>query len=165
MKSNADPSGITINLADLEMEPHVKEAFQKARILTGNQPIDAGNALQAIVLLSRQKSSEAFNFLGNLLPLEDLREPEMAQIPPEGEASVRLSQPLGNSYSIAERFFHQKDSIWGRDFITMILLTTEDPSLQKISKQADSSVETLQDKWYEFVTSSEKHRDAESWRE
>jgi hypothetical protein len=165
MKNNNDSSWDTIDLGSLNAESHVRKAFYKAKAWAGDRPIDSRHALQAAMLVSREVNSEAFRFLASLLPLSDLQEPSKEQMPSEDETVFVLSEPLSKSFSIAKRFFGTDRAVWGRDFITIALLSTADPSLPEIAKKVNSTLASLQDNWYNFVCSSDKRRDRKLWRD
>lgn len=165
MKSDTRSSGETIDLSDLNLENHVKKAFRIAKALAGDQPIDSRRALQAAVLISGSARSNAFSSLATLLPLKELQKPPIELMPPADDMVFVLSEPLAKAFSKARGFFNKEISVWGRDFITMALLAYDDPSLQTLAQEVGSTVASLQDKWFEFVSLDSDYRDPKTWRD
>lgn len=155
--------GKNVDLTRFNMEKHVIDCFQTAWTLSEGRPIDARHALQAAVMVSKTSDSSACSKLASLLPLTDIGTPQ-----PYSTASIQLqSFPLdlafAEAYSVAEPFL-METRVWGRDYITLALLAMADPSLRELTDEAGRRLETIQDEWFLYVTSSaETHRNLESW--
>jgi hypothetical protein len=164
MDDRSDLSAVTIDFSSHTFEQHVGYALRTAHTLAGDRPIEAREALRAVIIVNRYAPSEAFSTLSSLLQLTNLPEVPMPQdLPdPQDRLEVCLSQPLAASYAVAERFVVD-DTIWGRDFITMALLADYDPSLNEVASEAGTTVDGLQDAWFRFVTSSDRRRNRASW--
>jgi hypothetical protein len=163
MKNSEKGSPGEVVLGDLNLEQHAKAALLTANILAAGKPINAADLLRAVIILSRNGTtySDAFSFLASLLPLENL--PTKPRI--KGVSRVRLVEGLAKSYSIAETYFSTGTNIWGRDIVAIALLADYDPSLSELANEAETTVDALQDEWFNFVTSNDRtHRSPEDWR-
>jgi hypothetical protein len=152
----------SLDLTKFELEPHVKEAFRIAWALSEGKPINARHSLYAALILSDSIPTGAFPKLADLLPIKELDQPKTEQVSSLDLRAVPLVSPLAKSFSIAEPFLKQK-GVWGRDYITIALLAVNDPSLEKIAKEAGSSLKAIQKEWFRYVTLDERHRDRPSW--
>jgi hypothetical protein len=144
---------------------HVDQSFRTAWALAEGQPINARHSLLAALIVSRTTTSSAFSMLASLLPLSELDKSPTKQTSSTELGALPLNSHLAAALSVAEPFLLETKGrwVWGRDYVTWALLADKDPSLQEIAKEAGSTLETIQDKWYRFVTSDSAHRSAESW--
>lgn len=151
----------SIRLTDFEPEGHVLAAFRKASALAGDAPISAADLLRAIhIALREDVKSKAFDYLVSLLPLDNV--PTVTA--DESISDFPVSTGLAESYSVAQKLFSTTSNIWGRDLVSLALLAEGDPSLNEIASEAGTTVDQLQDAWFEFVTSSEQHhRTRQEW--
>ncbi len=150
----------TIQLGD-PMERHVVKAFQVANALAKG-PVSAADLLLAVPIVEQEKQTpEAFSYLESLLPLDEL--PQDLDVEPVSQ--ILLSSGLADSYTVAQRFLSSTQRIWGRDYVTLALLAGSDPSLNEIVSKASTTVDHLQDTWFQFVTSTDQHRIQDEWEE
>lgn len=152
-----------VDFARFKLKKHVEDSLNTARGLADGQPISARHALMGAIAVSRTATaSEAFQKLASLLSLKDLGEPQAEQQSDADLGALLLNPSLASSYSIAEPYFREGTVVWGRDYVTFALLAL-DPSLNRIAEEAGSSIGTLRDEWFNFVASSDQHRDLDSW--
>jgi WD40 repeat protein len=155
----------TIDLRELDLEPHVEEAFRIAWSLAGGQPIGPGDALLGALAQAagEKSSSDAFEWLLNHFPNFDPDAYRVEKELPADDSLLHLTQQLATSYTVAKQFLGS-DSIWGRDYITVVLLSEPDPPLMQLIKEQGLSLTSLKDEWFVFVTTQEdsNHR---RWRE
>jgi hypothetical protein len=169
MDNSASYQSKPVNLMGFDLEEHVEQSFRTAWALTEGRPINARHALLAAIIVSRTMTSTAFSKLASLLPIMDLDKPPVEQTSRVELEALSLDSALAAAYSLAESFLQNgtqsgRGEVWGRDYITVALLAV-DPSLKKLAEEAGSSLATLRDQWFEFVTKDGRRRDPESWKE
>lgn len=140
------------DLLRFKLEPHVTHAFRIAHLLAKEAPVDAATALTAASIASRERISPAFEHLAKLLPSHDQPSFELDQIVNVQIASVRLAPALDFSFGIAASFFQKGGPIWGRDYVSAALLAC-DASLRSLASEAGTTLDTLRDAWFRFLTS------------
>ena len=145
-----------------KLQNHVADSFRTAWMISEKQPINARHALLGAIIVSRESNSVAFSKLASLLPFSDLDEPQAEQTFSVELGEILLDSGLAAAYSQAEHFLLEEGNVWGRDYITIALLSV-DASLKKIAEQAGSKLQTLRDDWFQFVTSDDRHRSLKSW--
>src|SRR5216683_2885600 len=160
------------NFTQFKLERHVERSLQSAWLLSGGHPLDAGDLLKAALLVGRTIRSAAFDKLASLVP-NPPRElasglsvpPELHvgtnDVPPANLAGLPLAGALADSFSVAEAFLKDQGTIWGRDYITLSLLTKDLAERIGISV---SDTATLRGDWYRFVSSSKAHRTPDGWQ-
>ena len=151
-----------MNLQQLMSEDHVRESFRVADILANGQPISAGLALQAAVIVSSAHDSEAYKALAAMLPSANVPRPSNAEARHD-LTDLRLNQPLLAAYSVAMSL-RTSETFWGRDYITTTLLAA-DPSLKRIVVAEDLLLDDCRDDWFTFVTLDKRHRRTDEWKQ
>src|SRR5262249_43060401 len=160
------------NFTQFKLERHVERSLQRAWFLSGGHPLDAGHLLKAALLVGRTIRSAAFDKLASLLlnPSRELASalsaaPELnveaTDVPPANLAGLPLAGALADSFSVAEAFLKDQGTIWGRDYVTLSLLTKD---LAERIGVSISETATLRDDWYRFVSSSEARRTQYDWQ-
>jgi Skp family chaperone for outer membrane proteins len=157
-------TAVVANFSQYKLEIHVQRALQKAWLLSGGRPLNAGHLLKGALLVGRTVRSSAFQKIAFLLPLTNLEDVKVTEIPPADLAALPLTKPLADSCSVAESFLKDKDIIWGRDYITIALLAKDDPSLAEIANEAGTNMQAILPAWFEFVTSGGKRRTRDAWQ-
>lgn len=156
---------VSVNLTGFQMESHVSEAFRTAWALANDRPVDAALAIRAGVIVSEKRKvpSPAFAKLHSLFPIPDLDTPPPDRLSSADLTAFPLAPAFASAFTVAEKFFDAERRVWGRDYVTLALLSG-DPSLSEVAEQVKSTVEPLQDEWFRFVTSSGARRSAEEWK-
>ena len=142
------------------LEEHVETALQAASRLANERPITAADLLRAVHIVNGYGiKSPAFSKFTSLLPLIDVPVVSIKQT----VTKFHLSQGLAEAYSVANKFFSAGKRVWGRDFITFVLLAEQDPTLYEIANESGTAVDLLQDKWFDYITSTKEHRTLKEW--
>lgn len=154
-----------IDFSRFNMGNNVKTSIETALILSNGQPINAFQALKAILIVNLKQSSSVYSKFSEFVPflISD-------KYPGKGDRVIKLNEipfnrPMTKSYFFAEPFFRHKQEIMDCDYITIALLAKEDPSLKKFAEEANSTVEKIQDKWFQYVSYFELNRSRTSWIE
>jgi hypothetical protein len=145
------------------MERHVRLALGRAQELAGSGPLTAGTVLQAAVDVG---GSPAFRWLSKLLPLLPAREDGMASSPsaPPELPAVEFSPSLARSLEVAGPYLERGDQVvWGRDLVTIALLSRGDETLAEVATAGGTDLDTLRASWLEFVREGALHRPADEW--
>ena len=155
----------TIDLRSLDLEPHVEEAFRNAWSHAGAQPIGPGDALLGTLTQAAgtKSPSKAFGWLCKYFPKFDPDAYRVGKELPTDVSMLPLTSPFGTSYTIAKQFLGSS-RIWGRDFITIILLAEPDPTFNQLVKEQGITLTSLRDDWFAFVTAG-KDRNRRKWHE
>jgi hypothetical protein len=156
----APPPVVAADFTQYKLNGHVQEALQYAWASASGGPLDARNILTSV--LEVRSNSAAFRQLSTLLARISLGSAKSKKPSPVSLSTISLTKPLADAFTAAEPFFRNK-GIWGRDYITFALLAKDDPSLDQIARESGSSAESLRALWYEYVTTSGKHRTREEW--
>lgn len=154
-----------IKFSRFKLERHVKQALDEAWILSGGAPLNAALLLKGVLQVAKQRKngSQAFNTLAALLPLKSIN-PPAAKPPPLELAALPVTPMLAQSSIVAEKFLEkEQQTVWGRDFITLALLTRDDYSLDDLASQAGKTLDSLRVDWFNYLVNSEKHRIPEVW--
>jgi hypothetical protein len=163
MTSSSAERTAVVDIGTLSLEPHVRQAFDHAWQLTGGRPVGSEHLLRASVAI---RGSEAFRALANLLPLTAAPQRATADLPPLDLYAVPVETSLADSYSVAKRLFAASESeVWGRDLITMALLSRNDPALEAVARQGGTTLDDLRAQWRQFLRESDKHRTTDEWDE
>jgi hypothetical protein len=165
MPSSAVAPVVVANFSQFRLEPHVEKSLQKAWKLSDGRPLNASELIQGALLVARTGSSKAFKQIASLVPLPSLRDVKATEVPPANLAALPLTKPLADSLHIAESFLKEKGGVWGRDYLSIALLAKDDPSLAGLTSEAKTTVETVRDAWFYFVSSTDERRTAESWKQ
>lgn len=153
-----------INLTQFRLEEHVQKAFRKAWVLSEGKPVNACHMLKSVIIISKQVSSPAFNKFVSLSSLTTITETPSVKAPPADLAAMPFTEPISEALNITEKIIKKDKAFWGRDYITTALLAINDPSLNEFARDAGISIKTLQDKWFEYVTSSQQRRSLDLWQ-
>lgn len=139
-----------VDLGKYKLEPHVAGAitisFNSSEVKFHN----AGSLLLAAAELSTASRSRAFIRIAELLKISapDVAVPPVSALPKE----FGMTPGLHRSWKVAESYFSKNgNEIWGRDFLTWIIFSDDDPSLAAVVEPTGKSVEELRFAWYEFV--------------
>lgn len=157
MKQIDENSKFIIDLTRVKLKPHVEKVFKTARVLAGDRPVNAGNALLAA--LAVRPATDAFSHLATLITIA---KPNIKDAATQGNR-IPATKPLYESFDRLLSLPGQVTNIWGRDYIAFALLAVGDPSLTKTAKQAGTTLGNLRKDWFEFVTSTDVHRKREDW--
>src|SRR5690242_20363430 len=108
------------------LERHVVQALEEAWSRSEGQPLSAADLLRACISIG---DSPAFTALRNLLP-QMFRQRQGTPDTRLNLNSVALEGPLADSYYRANSFLLASSDkmFWGRDLVTMALLTQDDSS-------------------------------------
>lgn len=156
----AAPRFPTFRLADWELEPHVKRALCLAAAAADPEPVSAVHILQAVSLISSESgaSSRAFSELARLLPGSMAAGPDE---PVEVE-ELALSAPLARSLEAAGEFL--ETGVWGRDLVTLALLSQEEELQDYCSSVADTPLQAVRSEWFYFLYNGhDVWRSSEDW--
>lgn len=170
MSAPASSYALTVNFTKFQLEIHVQRALQKAWALAGAKPVNAAHLLKGAILESRSGQSKALLTLAKLLPVPQLVDVTLASLPPADLAAFPVTTALAESFSIAEGFFKDffkdkdKNTVWGRDFVTLALLAQRDDSLNAIGSEAGVTIDAVRNQWYNFVISGGQRHTRDSWQ-
>ena len=157
---------VVVDWSQLRLERHVEEALEEASRLAAHRPVNASHLLQGAISTDLGPSSGAFKKLASLFPSMLHMVLKTARSAPLDRAAMLFEGPLANSYRIAQSLFLSKGLVWGRDFITLALLTQEDESLSEMAAGSNTSIEQVRDSWFDFlVQTPNKHRTPEEWKQ
>jgi KAP-like P-loop domain-containing protein len=151
-----------VNFSQFQLESHVEKALQAAWSVSGRKVISAGDLLKGALLGYKTSPSSAFRKLGALLPAISL--PTMTVGAPLDLAATPVTPELAASFSVAEAFLKEGNNrVWGRDYVTLALLSKANLSLVFVVVPAGWSIERIRREWYDFVRSSDHRRKPDSW--
>ena len=151
-----------VNFTEFNPEPHVETVLKLATALANGNPIASWHLLESILLQSRRSKSAAFSKLAEFFP--DFKERKFGTSVSSVDLNAMALEPaLYNSYTRSEKFFREGKNLWGRDLVTMAILTLSDPGLLDFVKQSNRSLEFIQDEWFDFVCTTKGHRTPETW--
>jgi len=152
---------VVVDIGAHKLERHVRQAFEEAWRLSGGQPLSAASLLRACIAIG---GSEAFTTLRNFLPLTVAPQQSTPSGAPLDLAAVPVEQPFAESFYVAKRFFAASGSeVWGRDLVTMALLTRDDSSLRALASEGGTTLDDLRAKWLQFLRDNDRHRTTEEW--
>jgi KAP family P-loop domain len=166
MESASAQGVAVVDIGAHKLEMHAQQALRRAWRMSGGRPLGATYVLRACIAVGR---SEAFTTLSSLLPLTAKMPPEAPDVAPLNLGAVALEPPLAESFYVAESFFADEVSdevsaIWGRDLVTMALLSPGDPSLDELAAQAGTTIDDIRAAWLQFLRMSGQHRrPADEW--
>jgi hypothetical protein len=163
MENKNNHSVKVLDLSRYDLEEHVDQSFRTAMVLAEIQPINARHLVLAALIVSSSSKSQAFSVLSSMLSSLSFDKSLPNLDKNIALEAMTFDSNLVDGWSVAEPFLLDTERIWGRDYITWVLLTYNDPSLQEIAQESGLTLEIIQDKWYKFVTSDSTHRDADSW--
>ncbi|MGD2071815.1 MAG: P-loop NTPase fold protein, partial [Gemmatimonadota bacterium] len=153
-----------LGLEGLDLAPHVRDALEAAAWLAGKAPIDARAALLGAAIAPGSETSQSFERLAILLPVQPPELRDRLQSSPLPPGHFRLSAALAASLGAARERLSDLNHLWGRDWVTAALLATADPSLPPLAAEAGRTVPGLQDSWFAFVTRGDDLRSRPDWR-
>lgn len=156
---------VVVDLATFRLEPHVEEAFERAWQRGGGQALGADQLLEACLALARESRSRAFAKLVELIPATVSPPKKRVPVAPLEKAAVPFRRPLARSFFVAEGFLTRKKGMWGRDLVTLALLSEDDPALQALVVSAGRTLADVRQEWLHFLRSSGQHRPWEEWEE
>jgi hypothetical protein len=162
--SPATPPVAVANFSQFRLGAHPQKSLQKAWILSGGKPLNASHLLKGAVLVARTDPSTALKQLTSIVSLPKLQDVKGTDIPPADLSALPLTKALADSFHVAVSFLRETRSVWGRDYITLALLAKDDPSLIDLASEAGSTLRAIQDKWFQFVSTTKGHRSFESWQ-
>lgn len=144
-------------------EPHVQQAAHVAWVVAGKSEVGASDLVRAILTIEPKVGSAAFRYFASLLELKDLPNWDVSNASDARLPPLRLSAELLQAFRVASPHLEGK-TVWGRDLITLILLS-KDRSLIGLAHDGGTSLEELRDQWFRFVTSTgaADHRSREEW--
>ena len=159
--------GESIHLSSFKLEKHVREAIATALLLAQGSPINAANALNAVLIVGRKRKSTAFSRWVKFFDGVEVQSPLIPPKPDLDLADIPVNSFLAESFRVAKEFFVPvPQTIWGRDYITLALLATGDPSLEEVAASAHLGLDTLRDEWFRFLQetpASRRHRNWADW--
>jgi len=158
-----DNAASTANFAQFKLESHVRRALFTALSLSGGEPVEAAHVLRSVILASRRAKSEAFSKLASLFPLPETKGGGAGPSPSGTLEALPLAPDLAQAFSVAEGFFRQGKSIWGRDLVTLALTAPDSPSVIALASEAGVVLQDVRSEWMDYVRSSDRHRPAETW--
>lgn len=160
-RAQSDPVGVPWSSLEPSylVEDHVESALLHAYALSQSRPIDARHALLGALVVARQGQAGAFRELDRLLNKVEA----VPATPAAGMDEIALDSALAASYELSVPFFKAGGSVWGRDYITFVLLA-DDPSLDELASEAGSTLAELRDRWFAFVRSGTR-RSTEEWKQ
>jgi uncharacterized membrane protein (UPF0136 family) len=154
---------VAVDLSELKMERHVRLALGRALELSRSEPLTAATVLQAAVDVG---GSQAFGSVSKLLPeLPAARDvqPAGTSAPPDF-SMLDVDHALARSFEIARPHLATGErAVWGRDLITIAVLTQGDTTLAELATAGGTDLDTLRASWLEFVRGSALHRPADEW--
>ena len=165
MQRKEEPRGEAVGIERLKPEPHVERALATAVALAGGEPLAARDLIASALMVARDpKVTGAFSKLASMLEAERLVPSDAAPVTTGlSDEPPRFSLPLAASWDRALPFL-EKGGVWGRDYITLALLATDDPSLLGVEDAYGASIDRLRDEWFAFVTRDENRRSVDEWR-
>jgi hypothetical protein len=149
-----------VDMGGLQLERHVREAFEDAWRSSDGRPLTAADLLRAAI---RNPRSEAFREVANMFPDASPEPVNVTKLAPLNFNAVPLVRPLADSFAVAEGFVMGDSGMWGRDFVAMALLAHNDDSLARIAKESGLTVVQAEQRWLDFVRRNDKRRAPEEW--
>jgi hypothetical protein len=153
------------------LEGHVNAAIGHAYSLTEPSVISVQHALLGIVAASRKNASEAYDFL--LTCLDHWSNLEIVRAAVSRSRAMRIDQSspkfspgLTISWKRGTKFLRDagRKSLWGRDYVTIIMLTNDDFSFAEVALAQRTSIAELREQWFSFVI-ADKTRPRLFWEE
>jgi hypothetical protein len=155
-----------LSLKPEDLETHVARALHAARIISDGKPISAFHVLIAIVSLATSVSSGAFSKLRTLVRLDA----DTRVWPSTGLKSDKplepsdLSDELRGWLAWAQHRLSPVKRIWGRLLVTAALLC-KDEELARRLEAAQTPLDRVRDRWFEYVNSEESSRSLLDWKD
>ncbi len=151
---------LTIQLEADALEGHVAGALLRANHLAAEAPVINGAHLLAGILSEKFTGiSEAFQELSQIVPAGFASE----EADTKATAKITLSPWLFMSWYLGQVHIIQgKGKMWGRDLITLLLLSG-DPALEQALSGVASTSQTTRERWREFIKRSPKPYAPEDW--
>jgi hypothetical protein len=152
-----------IEFKKFNLSASVERLLAFANTNSNDQPIDATLLAESIVTLSANlkagNKSEAFEWLASRLKAQRRFENKSSS----KLSPVSLDSNLARSFAISEVFFNKVKEVWGRDIVTMVLLTDKDSRLENLVQQNGTKLTALREEWFQFVTRDNYHLKYEEW--
>jgi len=164
METKYEKPGRIIDLSSLALERHVHKAFRTAKALAQDEPINALHLATAAVVVVGDLGSSAFEFLSSRLTNLESVTVDDEQLPPEDEKSFLFSVGIARSFVAARPALQDSRTVWGRDYVTLVLLAGADETLEQVARGAGSSLDDLRADWFRYAAASDRHRTADEWR-
>lgn len=159
----SDNPGSFIDLSRFNVQRQVRAALHAAQTISQGEPLSAHDLLISALIVDSGNSS-GFAKWASFFPEGARRQFGVRSLESAPELEpVDVNSFLEGSFETAQGFFAKDDQIWGRDYITLALLATEDPSLGEIASIANRSIESLRDEWFWFVSSDGNFADHRPW--
>ncbi len=158
------PAAVVVNFTQFQLEAHVERALRRAWAVSDSTPVNAGHLVKGALLVVKTDPSAAFLKLATLLPLTNIQDVKPTSGVPADLAAMPLVRALWTSFSVAEGFLKDTNTVWGRDYVTLALLAKDDPSLGELASEAGANVEAVRRAWFDFVCSSDQRRTPDSWQ-
>lgn len=168
MERKQSQSAMLVDFAQYRVENHVRESLHEAWKISQGRPLNAAFLVGGALRVARRKPSEAFRKLASLFPSAPTQATGPAMkisLVPLDLAAIPVIRPLRGAFSIAEVYFKDKQTIWGRDFITFALFAVHDHSLEEFARASGADIESARAQWLEFLETSQQHRSPEVWRQ
>jgi hypothetical protein len=160
----ASPSdAMAVDLGEPGVEVQVVKALREALVLAGSGQVLPSHVLAAVVNLSKQALSPAFEHFAKMVPLLQPHPSKSARSEVPLDAG-RLDEALRRQLAWAQRPGSGKTrphGVWGRDLVTAALLCSDESA--KMLENAGRSIEVVRATWHAFVTKDTEHRSSEEW--
>ena len=154
-----------VDLSRFTLERHVSKALESAWLISSGRPLNGGHLLKSALRLTSYQSG-AFAKLRSLLRQEVNRRPTESKRPPPLDLdAVSFDRPLLESFFVAESFLETGKNIWGRDYITLALLSRGDDSLSELASESGTTIDMVRNDWLEYVRESGQHRKPLEWEQ
>ncbi|WP_437898695.1 P-loop NTPase fold protein [Sorangium sp. So ce124] len=175
----APPSdAAALDLSDPRLESQVVRALKEAFALAGSQQVLPSHVLTAVVNVSEEAGSAAFERFARMAPLARRRRSPIAsdqtiaseELIAGDESAVlaldagRLDEQLRRQLAWAQRPRAGETAphpVWGRDLVTAALLCSGEAAATL--EKAGRSLDVMRDLWHAFVSSDAEHRSRDEW--
>lgn len=127
--------------------------------------MNASHMLRSVIEVNRQYPSRAFTTLSEMLVFSTPFIATRKVVPMVDLEAMPFVKSIAEAFAVAERFIKDKSGFWGRDYITIAMLAVNDPSLDEMTREAETTIETVRKKWFNYVTNDQRRRNAEEWQQ
>ncbi|XXX78914.1 P-loop NTPase fold protein [Sorangium sp. So ce134] len=151
------------DLSDPRLAPQVVRALREAFALAGSGQVLPSHVLTAVVNLSEETNSAAFERFAKMAPLPRQRRSPVADSE-LGLDAGRLDEQLRRQLAWAQRPRAGEAAprpVWGRDLVTAALLCSDEAAATL--EKAGRSMDVVRDLWHAFVSSDAEHRSPDEW--
>lgn len=154
--------GKVLHVDSSELALHVRSALLRAFEIADGQPISAAHVLRAAVELAPKADSLAFTFTAKLLPLAPAAPPVIR--PGSDLLSLHATPGFLSAFNrYLDRWLGESQPIFGRDLITIALLSSDRDALEALAAEAGTSLAALRSAWREFVIKEGIAREPSEW--